>query len=113
MKVGLSPRNAATGTGTDNMGNSMKSAAFLIESHLAEASQGSSNAYFNLGVIYSTGADGVEADLIEAHKWFNIAGVNGNATGKKNADIIEKKMQPVQIITAIGLAREWLVNRRN
>jgi TPR repeat protein len=69
LKVGLSPVTAATGTGTENMGNSMKSAAFLIESRLAEASQGSSNAYFDLGVIYSTGSDGVEVDLIEAHKW--------------------------------------------
>ena len=40
--------------GLNIMGNSMKSAAFLIESRLAEALQGSNNAYFDLGVIYST-----------------------------------------------------------
>ena len=60
MKVLLSPDIAAIGTGTENMGNSMKSAAFLIESRLAEASQGNGNAYFDLGVIYSTGSDGVD-----------------------------------------------------
>ena len=74
--------------------------------HLS-AEQGISGAQSNLGLMYEKGL-GVKQDYIEAHKWFNIAGVNGNTTGKKNADIIEKKMQPGQIITAIGLAREWL-----
>ena len=50
---------------------------------------------------------GVEHDYVEAHKWFNIAGMNGNETGRRNADILEKKMTPGQIIAAIGLAREW------
>ena len=71
------------------------------------AEQRISGAQSNLGLMYEKGL-GVEQDYVEAHKWFNIAGVNGNATGKKNADIIEKKMQPGKIITAIGLAREWL-----
>ena len=71
------------------------------------AEQQISGAQSNLGLMYEKGL-GVEQDYVEAHKWFNIAGVNGNATGKKNADIIEKKMQPGKIITAIGLAREWL-----
>ena len=71
------------------------------------AEQGVAGAQSNLGLMYEKGS-GVKQDYINAHKWFNIAGVNGNATGKKNADIIEKKMQPGQIITAIGLAREWL-----
>ena len=75
--------------------------------YLLSAEQRISGAQSNLGLMYEKGL-GVEQDYVEAHKWFNIAGVNGNATGKKNADIIEKKMQPGQIITAIGLAREWL-----
>ena len=74
---------------------------------MLSAEQGISGAQSNLGLMYEKGL-GVEQDYVEAHKWFNIAGVNGNVTGKKNADIIEKKMQPGQIITAIGLAREWL-----
>ena len=75
--------------------------------YLLAAEQGIAGAQSNLGLMYEKGF-GVGQDYVEAHKWFNIAGVNGNATGKKNADIIEKKMQPGQIITAIGLAREWL-----
>ena len=108
MKVGLSPRNAATGTGTDNMGNSMKSAAFLIESRLAEASHGSSNAYFDLGVIYSTGSDGVEVDLIEAHKWFNLAALSGHDESKMCRAEISLDMTAREIAEAQREARSWL-----
>ena len=80
----------------------------LIAACLGRYEQGNLDALYDLGVAFSTGSHGTVCDMIEAHKWFNIAGVNGNATGKKNADIIEKKMQPGQIISAIGLAREWL-----
>ena len=51
---------------------------------------------------------GVEQDYVEAHKWFNIAGMNGNEIGRRNANIVEKKMLPGQIAVAVGLAREWL-----
>ncbi|MBT7521796.1 MAG: sel1 repeat family protein, partial [Nitrospina sp.] len=34
---------------------------------------------------------GVEQNYIEAHKWFNIAGMNGNKIGEKNTAVIEKK----------------------
>src|SRR3546814_7963305 len=40
------------------MGNSIKSAAFLIESRLADAARGDPNAYFDLGIAHSSGADG-------------------------------------------------------
>ena len=36
------------------MANSLKTAAFLIESRLAEAARGSSEALYELGVAYST-----------------------------------------------------------
>ena len=67
MNVHLSSHIAARKQGLNIMGNSMKSAAFLIESRLAEAARGSNNAYFDLGVIYSTGSSGIDVDLIEAH----------------------------------------------
>jgi len=46
---------------------------------------------------------GVEQDYVETHKWFNIAGVNGNEIGRRNADTVEKKMTPGQIAVAVGL----------
>ena len=53
-------------------------------------------------------ARGFEQDYVEAHKWFNIAGVSGNEIGRRNTDIIEKKMTPGQIAVAVGLTRKWL-----
>ena len=108
MKVVLSLHIAATGTGTDIMGNSMKSGAFLIESHLTEASQGSSNAYFDLGVIYSTGSDGVEVDLIETHKWFNLAALSGHDESKICRAEISLDMTAREIAEAQREARSWL-----
>ena len=54
-----------------------------------------------------------EQDYVEAHKWFNIAGVNGNEIGRRNADIVEKKMTPGQIAVAVGLTRKWLEKLQN
>ena len=108
MKVGLSPTTVAAETGTDNMGNSMKSAAFLIESHLAEASQGSSHASFDLGVIYSTGSEGIDVDLIEAHKWFNLAALSGHDESKVCRAEISLEMTAREIAEAQREARNWL-----
>lgn len=90
------------------MGNSMKTAAFLIESRLAEAAQGSSNAYFDLGVIYSTGAQGVEVDLVEAHKWFNLASMSGHDESKICRAEISLEMTAREISEAQREARNWL-----
>ena len=71
------------------------------------AEQGLAQAQHNLGLMYEKG-QGVEQNYVEAHKWFNIAGMNGNELGRRNADIVEKKMAPGQIAIAVGLAREWI-----
>ncbi|MBC8288068.1 MAG: hypothetical protein H8E42_11400 [Nitrospinae bacterium] len=51
---------------------------------------------------------GVEQNYVEAHMWFSNSGMNGNEVGRRNTDIIEKKMALGQIIAAVELAREWL-----
>ena len=70
------------------------------------AKKGVSEAQSNLGLMYQKG-QGVEQNYIEAHKWFNIAGMNGNKIGEKNTAVIEKKMLVGQIAIAVGLARKW------
>ena len=52
---------------------SQKGAEFLIRSRLADAEAGDVDALFELGITYSTGRGGAPVDLIEAHKWFNLA----------------------------------------
>ena len=62
---------------------SQKSAEFLIRSRLADAERGDVDALFELGVTYSTGRGGVNVDLVEAHKWFNLAALSGCTRGQQ------------------------------
>jgi TPR repeat protein len=90
------------------MAHSLKSAAFLIESRLADAAGGSSEALYELGVAYSTGTHGLDVDLIEAHKWFNLAALNGNARGQICRAEIADEMTAREIAEAQRQARAWL-----
>ena len=90
------------------MGNSLKSAAFLMESKLAAASGGDISAYFDLGVAFSTGGHGVAIDLIEAHKWFNLAAVKGHEESQLCRAEISEEMTARQIAEAQREARAWL-----
>ena len=71
------------------------------------AGQGYASAQVNLGLMYANG-EGVPQDYVQAHMWFNLAASKGNENGRKNRDIIAKKMTPVQITEAQRIAREWL-----
>lgn len=90
------------------MANSIKSANFLMESRLADAARGSSNAYFDLGVAYSTGSGGVDVDLVEAHKWFNLAAVKGHEEAMYCRAEISDEMTAREIAEAQRQARAWL-----
>jgi TPR repeat protein len=80
----------------------------LVASCLAAAAQGDVSAYYDLGVAYSTGSHGADCDLIEAHKWFNLAAVNGHSeAGLCRADISEE-MTAREIAEAQRRAREWI-----
>lgn len=80
-------------------------AAFKELKPLAE--QGNASAQTFLGDIFGTG-QGVAQDYVEAHKWFNLAGINGDADAITNRGIVEKNMTPKQIAKAQDLAREWM-----
>jgi uncharacterized protein len=89
------------------MASSLKSTNFLIESRLADAARGDSNALFDLGIAFSTGG-GVEIDLIEAHKWFNLAALNGNEEAMACRADISDDMTAREIAEAQRQARAWL-----
>ena len=80
----------------------------LVASCLAAAAQGDTNAYFDLGVAYSTGSHGVECDLIEAHKWFNLAAVAGHGEAQLCRADISEEMTAREIAEAQRRAREWI-----
>ncbi len=90
------------------MANSIKSARFLIESRLSDAARGDSKACFDLGIVYSSGAEGVDVDLVEAHKWFNIAAVSGSDRAAECRAEISEDMTAREITNAQKAARAWL-----
>jgi TPR repeat protein len=97
----------ATG-GIVYMATSAKTAAFLMESYMADAARGDANALYELGVAYSTGINGVDVDLVEAHKWFNLAALNGSERGQESRAEIADEMSVREIAEAQRQARAWL-----
>ena len=90
------------------MGSSLKSAQFLIDSRLAGAARGDVDAYYDLGMAYSSGSGGVDVDLIEAHKWFNLAAVAGNVAAQECRAEIAEDMTAREISVAQRAARDWM-----
>ncbi len=90
------------------MANSFKSAAFLIESRLYDAARGDAEALYELGVAYSTGTHGLDVDLVEAHKWFNLAALNGSERAQECRADIAEEMSAREIAEAQRQARAWL-----
>jgi uncharacterized protein len=62
---------------------------------------------FSLGMIYSAGA-GVAVDLVQAHKWFNIAAMRGNSDAARLRREIAEQMSDSEIGCAQRAARDWL-----
>jgi len=62
---------------------------------------------FALGMTYSIGA-GDAVDLIEAHKWFNIAAMRGHADAARLRREIAEQMADAEIGRAQRAARDWL-----
>jgi len=80
----------------------------LVANCLAAASQGDVSAYFDLGVAYSTGSHGAACDLIEAHKWFNLAAVAGHEEAATCRAEVADEMTAREIAEGQRRAREWL-----
>lgn len=87
------------------MGNSAKSAQFLMEARLARAAAGSAEECFDLGVAFSCGSGGLPIDLIEAHKWFNLAASRGSEEGQSMRAEIAEEMTAREIAEAQRQAR--------
>jgi len=90
------------------MGNSFKSANFLMDSRFADAARGDADALCDLGMAYSSGSGGIEVDLIEAHKWFNLAALNGSEAATMCRADISDEMTAREVAEAQRQARAWL-----
>lgn len=83
-----------------------------IAGYLADAAAGDVAALFNLGVSYSTGSNGVECDLVEAHKWFNLAASRGHEDAAWCRADVSDEMSAREIAEAQRRARQWLSEDR-
>jgi TPR repeat protein len=90
------------------MAHGEKSAEFFLRSRIADADKGKVDALYELGVSYSTGASGVDVDLIEAHKWFNLAALSGDTRSQHCRAEISTEMTAREIAEAQKQARAWL-----
>lgn len=104
MENGWLGKNAFEGATTTNS----KATDMFLAGCLAAAAEGDRSAYFELGVAYSTGSHDIACDLVEAHKWFNLAAVNGHEEAQNCRAEISEEMTAREIAEAQRRARQWL-----
>jgi len=83
-------------------------ADLMLANLLASAADGDTAASFDLGVVFSTGSHGVACDLVEAHKWFNLAASRGHEEAAWCRADVADEMTAREIAEAQRRAREWL-----
>lgn len=62
---------------------------------------------FEMGLVAATGRD-CEVNLIEAHKWLNIAAIKGSARAGQLRSEISEFMSKTELASALRSAREWM-----
>lgn len=80
----------------------------LAGAHCADPSNADES--FALGMVHSAGA-GVAIDLVQAHKWFNIAAMRGHVNAARLRREIAEQMSDGEIGSAQRAARDWLKAR--
>ena len=67
----------------------------------------SGEVFFELGMMYAAGRS-VPADLVSAHKWFNLAAMRGNAEAIRLRRELAEEMSDAEVAAAQRAARDWL-----
>lgn len=62
---------------------------------------------FERGLMFASGRDGA-IDMVEAHKWFNIAASRGHAESAQMRREVAAQMSDAEIGQAQRAARDWL-----
>jgi uncharacterized protein len=79
----------------------------IAQAHQAAQQQAAPEDLYKLGLIYSTG-QGADIDLVQAHKWFNLAALRGSQPAKECRKELADQMTSLEIASAQREAREWL-----
>jgi hypothetical protein len=96
-------RRALRHDGGDKKGIAMTS----LEMASGGAEPANAEDCFGLGMVFSAGA-GVAVDLVQAHKWFNIAAMRGHKDAAQMRREIAEQMSDSEIGCAQRAARDWL-----
>ena len=96
-------RRALRHDGGDKKGIAMTS----LEMASGGAEPANAEDCFGLGMVFSAGA-GVAVDLVQAHKWFNIAAMRGHRDAAQMRREIAEQMSDSEIGRAQRAARDWL-----
>lgn len=78
-----------------------------LESAALAGAADQGEAFFRMGMMCSTGGE-KPADLVSAHKWFNIATLKGCGRAAAYRQEIAAEMSTSEIAEAQRAAREWL-----
>lgn len=60
-----------------------------------------------LGLKYAIGRD-CEIDVVEAHKWLNIAAIRGNQKAARMRNQVAATMSKSELAAALRGARDWM-----
>lgn len=78
-----------------------------ISAAMAIEATANGDALFDLGVLYSSGRNGL-IDLVAAHKWFNLAALKGRVDAISLRQEIAGQMSSAEIAIAQREARAWM-----
>ena len=78
-----------------------------VQAQECEARRGKPDAFYILGLAYSTG-QGVETNLVEAHKWFNLAAMKGSIEARVYRREMSLEMEREEIAEAQKAARRYI-----
>jgi TPR repeat protein len=73
---------------------------------IGEAPAGA-DTFYELGMMYSVGRS-VPIDYVSAHKWFNLAAMQGNQDAARLRRELADQMSETEIAEAQRAARAWL-----
>lgn len=93
------------------MGELDKRSLELLDRRITAAEKGRADALYDLGLFYSTG-QGVPRDYVAAHKWFNLAAIQGIRRAAVDRQELASEMSAAEVAQAQRQAREWLASRR-
>lgn len=62
---------------------------------------------FEMGIMYATGRD-CDVNVIEAHKWLNIAAIRGHQQAAEMRSQLATTMSKTELAAALHEARKWM-----